>query len=135
MKNESLNDARPELPPWSVILTILTLTLISAWLVFIRGWEPREAFPVVGFTALGIAFALLAALMIWTPPEDRSELWQQAWQAFLNDLDLLLSDKEIAMAIEHIIYIGIAVAVVLGLAGKYQIYKRRLDNKRCGRNG
>jgi len=73
-----------------VILTALTLTLVSAWLVFTREWEPWEAFSVVGLTALGIVFALLAALMVLSTPEDRADLWRLIWQTCRNDIDLLL---------------------------------------------
>ena len=91
MKRKSPNVARPEPPPWPVILTALTLVLTSAWLVFMSGWEPWKAFFVVVCAALGIIAVLLAILMIWAGPEDRAELWHQGMKTCRDDLDLLLN--------------------------------------------
>jgi hypothetical protein len=90
VKSKMPNRTRPEPPPWVVIITVLALASISAWLVFMCEWEPWKALFVVGFSALGIIFALLAVLMILAPREERSELWKQVWQTCGNDLDLLL---------------------------------------------
>lgn len=90
MKNKLSNDARPEAPPWPVILTPLTLALISAWLVLMSEWEPWKAFLVVACGALGIILLLLIALMIFSAPEDRADLKRQVWQTCRDDFDLLL---------------------------------------------
>ena len=90
MKDRLPDDGRPVTPPWPVILTALTLALISAWLVFMCGWEPWKAFSAVGLTALGIIFALLAALMGFSGPENRSEIWRIFRQTLRDDIDLLL---------------------------------------------
>lgn len=76
--------------PWAVILTSLILASLSAWLVFMRHWQPWEAFAIVGLTALVIIVALLAVLMIWANPEDRAGLWRHIWQTCVDDLYLLL---------------------------------------------
>ncbi len=44
MKNKSPKDIKPEMLPWTVILSTLVLTLTSAWLVFMSGWESWKAF-------------------------------------------------------------------------------------------
>jgi hypothetical protein len=73
-----------------VIITVLALASISAWLVFMRDWEPWIALFSIGFGALGIMLALLVALMALAPSEDRSKLWKQIWQTCRTDLDLVL---------------------------------------------
>ena len=90
MKNKTPNRNRPEPPPWIVIITVLALAAASAWLVFMRDWEPWIALFVVGFGALAIIFALLAVLMILAPRKERTELWKQVWQTCGNDLDHIL---------------------------------------------
>lgn len=76
--------------PWTVILTALTLALISAWLEFFLGWEPRDALIVVILFSFGIIVVLLAVLMILVGFENRAKLWLLIWRTCRNDLDLLL---------------------------------------------
>ena len=90
MKNKSATDTRPEILPWPVILTTLTLLLVSAWLVLVSGWELWEAFGVVAVAAFGIISALLAVIMTLSSPEERTYIWQQLWVTCRADLDLLL---------------------------------------------
>ena len=90
MKNKFPPDNRPEMPPWPVILTTLTLVSIYAWLVLMCGWEQWDAFGVVALSAFGIIFVLLAAIMFFENPEERAKTWQLAWKTCVDDLDLLL---------------------------------------------
>jgi len=76
--------------PWPVILGTLTLALISAWLVFMPGWEPEQAFLVVTFVAGGIVVALIAPLIIFAGCENRAEVWRIIWQTFRDGLDQIL---------------------------------------------
>jgi len=76
--------------PWPAILATLTLALISAWLVFMRAWEPGQALLVVAFVAGGIVFALIATLMVFAGRENRAEVWRSIWQTFRDDLNQLL---------------------------------------------
>ena len=90
MMKKSPNNNPPDSPPWAVVLTSLVLALVSAWLVFVRDWEPWKAFFMVGLTALGIILLLLSALLIWGGPENRAGIWQQVLHTFREDFDLLL---------------------------------------------
>jgi membrane associated rhomboid family serine protease len=90
MKNKPSTDTRPEMPPWPVILTTLTLVLAYAWLVFMWGWEPWKALCVVALAAFGVIFALLGAIMVFENPEERAKSWQVAMKTFRDDMDLLL---------------------------------------------
>lgn len=90
MKINSPNNARPEAPPWAVILIALAFVLASAWLVFMDEWVPWKAFLVVCFTVLLIDFALLAELMILEGQEESAEIWQQFMQMLIEYFDLLL---------------------------------------------
>ena len=76
--------------PWTVILTTLMLALISAWLVFMRAWEPGHAFQVVALAAGGIVMGLLAAIMVLAGRENRSVVWRVIRQTFRDDLDQML---------------------------------------------
>lgn len=76
--------------PWAVVLTTATLASISAWLVFIEGWQPWQAFLMVAITALGIIVSLLAALLILSSPEDRAGNWQIVISTARSDLEILL---------------------------------------------
>ena len=66
------------------------LALISAWLVFMRAWEPGHAFQVVALAAAGIVMGLLAALMVLAGRENRSVVWRVIRQTFRDDLDQVL---------------------------------------------
>ncbi len=66
MMKKPSNKNPPDSPYWAVVITALALSLVSAWLVFSRHWEPWQAFAVVGFSALGIDLILLTALLIWS---------------------------------------------------------------------
>jgi hypothetical protein len=90
MMKKSPNNNPPDSPPWAVVITALVLTLVSAWLVFGRGWDPWKAFSVVSLAALGIILLLLTALLIWSGPEERAGVWQQVLHTCREDIDLLL---------------------------------------------
>jgi hypothetical protein len=90
MKNKFSPDNRPEMPPWPVILTTLTLVSIYAWLVTMCCWDQWKALCVVALSAFGVILALLAAIMIFENPEERAKTWQLAWNTCRDDLDLLL---------------------------------------------
>ena len=89
---ESLHkkNIQPDSPPWTVVVTTLVLSMVSAWLVLGKHWEPWEAFAIVGLTALAIISVLLAILLIWAGPENRAELWRDCWHTCREDMDLLL---------------------------------------------
>ena len=89
MKKSSVKNP-PDSLPWAVVITGLVLSLVSAWLVFSRNWEPWQAFAVVGLSALGIDLILLTALLIWSGPEERAGVWQQFLHTCMEDFDLLL---------------------------------------------
>lgn len=72
--------------PWAVILTTLTLALVSAGLVFLRAWEPWQAFLAVGVTAAGIIFTLLCTLLLFTARTDRADIRQAFMATLLDDL-------------------------------------------------
>lgn len=78
------------LMPWPVILTVLTLSLISAGLVFLLGWEALHAFLMVGLTATGILFILIGAILVLGERENRAENWRIFTSTFLDDLDQVL---------------------------------------------
>lgn len=78
------------LMPWPVILTVLTLSLISAGLVFLLGWEALHAFLMVGLTATGILFILIGAILVFGERKNRAENWRIFTSTFLDDLDQVL---------------------------------------------
>ncbi|MFH1495075.1 MAG: hypothetical protein ABIG70_09800 [Pseudomonadota bacterium] len=76
--------------PWAVILMVATLALISAWLVFQEKWAPWLAFLTVAASAAGVALVLLAAILLLSSPEARSENWRVFVTTFRSDLDIIL---------------------------------------------
>lgn len=76
--------------PWPLILVILTLTLISAWLVFVRAWESWQAFLVVGFGAASIMVVLIATLMVFIDRKNRADVWRIICKTFWDDLDQIV---------------------------------------------
>lgn len=75
---------------WPVILTVLTLALASASLVFLLGWEAWHAFLMVGLTATGILAILMGALLVLGGRENRAENWRVFTSTFQSDLDQVL---------------------------------------------
>jgi len=76
--------------PWPVILTALSLAIVSAGLVFLRGIEPWFAFLMVGLTTVVALVILLIALLIFGGRENRAENWRIFTSTFLDDLDQML---------------------------------------------
>lgn len=76
--------------PWPVILTVLTLAISSAGLVFLLGWELWHAFLMVGLTATGILVILIGAVLVLGGRENRAENWHVFTSTFKNDLDQVL---------------------------------------------
>lgn len=76
--------------PWPVILTVLTLALSSAGLVFMLGWVPWHAFLIVGLTATGFLVILIGALLALGGRENRAENWRIFTSTFQDDLDQVL---------------------------------------------
>lgn len=76
--------------PWPVILTVLTLTLASAGLVFLLGWKAWHAFLMVGLTATGILAILMGALLVLGGRENRAENWRVFTSTLQSDLDQVL---------------------------------------------
>lgn len=61
---------------WTTILTMLVLAVTSAILVMIYGWEPWQAFAVVSGGTMLAVLLLLAILLWFSSPQDRSDfLW------------------------------------------------------------
>lgn len=75
---------------WITILTALTLTLTTAILVVIYGWELWMAFGVVVAFSMGPILLLLAVLMWLSPAADRAGIWQGFKVAFRTELAALL---------------------------------------------
>lgn len=84
------NNPPPYLMPWPVTLTILTLALASAGLVFLLGWAPWHAFLMVGIAATVILAILVSLLLILSGRENRAENWRAFTSTFQNDLDQVL---------------------------------------------
>lgn len=76
--------------PWPVILTVLTLVLTSAGLVFLLEWEPWHAFLMVGLTATGILVILIGALLVLGGRENRAKSWRIFTSTFQSDVDQVL---------------------------------------------
>lgn len=76
--------------PWPVILTTLALSLVSAWLVFIRNWEAWQAMLTVAFAAFGIILLLIGAILAFSNQEGRAETWRIFKDTFDDDLDQML---------------------------------------------
>ncbi|MCL4470105.1 MAG: hypothetical protein M1547_02985 [Gammaproteobacteria bacterium] len=75
--------------PWAVILTVATLALVSAYLVFWEKWAPWQAVLVVGGAATGMILILLVAILFLSP-DNRSENWRVFISTLQNDLDAML---------------------------------------------
>lgn len=58
---------------WTTILTMLVLAVTSAILVMTCGWEPWQAFAVVSGGTMLAVLALLAILLWFSSPQDRSD--------------------------------------------------------------
>lgn len=58
---------------WTTILTMLVLAGTSAVLVMIYGWEPWQAFAVVSDGTMLAVLVLLAILLWFSSPQDRSD--------------------------------------------------------------
>lgn len=71
--------------PWAVILTTLTLSLVSAGLVFMHDWNVGEAMLTVSLVAFGILSLLLGAIWLHAKPEDRDEIWRGFKYTFHDD--------------------------------------------------
>ncbi len=74
---------------WTSILTTLTLTLITAILVMIYGWNLWMAFEVVVAFSGGLILMLLAALLWLTPKPDRAKFLQVVRMTCLKELAVL----------------------------------------------
>lgn len=74
---------------WTSILTALTLTLITAILVIIYGWDFWTAFEVMVAFSAGLILVLLAALMWMSPQGDRARLLQVFRITILRELAAL----------------------------------------------
>jgi len=75
---------------WISIITALILALTSAFLVFIKNWEPWQAFLAVGCAATGIILTLLATILLLAKGEDRMTFWRSFKATFRSDLAGLL---------------------------------------------
>lgn len=75
--------------PWTAILTALTLTLTSSYLVFVDGWEIWRAYSVVGGVAIGVCLILLALLLLLST-KDRITVWHSLVETLKRDLRELL---------------------------------------------
>lgn len=76
--------------PWAVILSVLTLSLISAWLVFMRDWNFEEAMLTVSATAFGFLALLVGVIWFLADAEGRDEFWQGFKHTFRDDRDRIL---------------------------------------------
>jgi len=76
--------------PWTVILTMLTLALTSAWLVFLQGWESWQALAVVACSAFAIVAVLTGVLLLGTGRGNRTEVWREIIGTCREDIDLML---------------------------------------------
>lgn len=76
--------------PWAVILSVLTLSLISAWLVFMRDWNFEEAMLTVSLIAFGILALLMGMVWLLADAEGRVDLWQGFKHTFRDDRDRIL---------------------------------------------
>jgi hypothetical protein len=76
--------------PWPVIVTTLLLSIVSAWLVFVRNWEPLEAFGIVAVAAVSVVLVLLAAILLLSDTQDRAGVWQVFVQTLRSDFDQAL---------------------------------------------
>lgn len=75
---------------WAVILSILMLSLVSAWLVFMRGWSVGEAMLTTASIWLGLLSLLLGAMWLLATPEGRDEIWRGFKHTFRDDHDRIL---------------------------------------------
>lgn len=80
---------------WIAILLALTLALISAWLVFLQGWDSWQALLAVTSSAVAILAVLMGALLIFAGRENRAEVWCAFTAAFREDLDQMLKHLRI----------------------------------------
>lgn len=76
--------------PWAVILTTLTLSVISAWLVFMHDWNVGEAMLAVSLVPFGILSLLLGVIWLRADTKGRDELWQGFKHTFHDDHDRIL---------------------------------------------
>lgn len=76
--------------PWTVILTILTLTFVSAWLVFIQGWSLGKAIAIVAIVAQGIIGLLFGILWLVSDREGRDDIRRSFKHTLYDDLDRIL---------------------------------------------
>ncbi len=74
---------------WISILTTLTLTVITAILVIIDGWDLWKAFEVMVAFSAGIILVLLAVLMWMVPQPDWAGLLQVFRIRFVRELAAL----------------------------------------------
>ena len=75
---------------WITILTMLTLAVTSASLVFFQGMEPWQAFLIVCFTTVGILLVLFSVLWIFIEKKDRPRFLHLIKVTFWADLDPVL---------------------------------------------
>jgi hypothetical protein len=72
---------------WMSIITALILALASAFLVFIKDWEPWLAFLAVGCSAIGILLTMVSAILLLSTGNGRMEFWRGLHVTFRRDLE------------------------------------------------
>ena len=60
--------------PWPVVLTMLSLTLVSTWLVFLRGWVAWDAMFTVGAAAIVAIAGLTGTALLLVNRKNRTEI-------------------------------------------------------------
>lgn len=76
--------------PWAVILSILMLSLVSACLVFMRGWSVGEAMLTTAFVWLCLLSLLLGGMWLLATPEGRNDILRGFKHTFRDDYDRML---------------------------------------------
>lgn len=76
--------------PWPVILTALTYSLISSWMVFMHEWDVLEAMFIVSLVAFVIICLVIGVIWLLAKPEDRVEIWHRLKYTIHDDHDRIL---------------------------------------------
>lgn len=75
---------------WTAILTVLSLSLTSAYLVFIQSWAIWQAFLLVGGGALGLILSVIAIVYVLADADGRKSFSNGFKQSFQEDFGGLL---------------------------------------------
>lgn len=71
---------------WTAILTVLCLSIVSAYLVLIEGWAAWQAFMLVGGVALGLICSVIAVAIVFSDADGCENFRNGCKQAFDEDI-------------------------------------------------